>query len=342
MILIILVLVTAYDPVTVYVREHRLIESAGDFFSGALEGFRRSSGKIAGVLSRDGDDAPASETGDKEESGKSGFLIESERNPEFRNESLFSSSAILANLDTGRVILTKNSQLRVYPASLTKIMTALLAIEHMPDLPEMLMVDADIFPALYAANSSMAGFLPGDSVAAMDLVYGAMLQSGGECGLALARAVAGSEESFVSMMNARARELGMYDTHFANSTGLHDDEHYSTVRDLAKLLFKALDNDRFRQVFTTAGHTTAPTSHRPDGVSLESSTFSGTGARDFEGGRILGGKTGYTSQAGRCLASLAEKNGVMYIFVSVGNGVNSQGRAYNFEDAINAYENGIM
>jgi D-alanyl-D-alanine carboxypeptidase (penicillin-binding protein 5/6) len=339
MFLVTLILVTAYDPVAAYMREHRVMEGAGAFFSDAMDGFGRSSKRLAGFFSGEQAEELAEEEADD---GESGFLITSERNPEFSNASLHSSSALLANFDTGRVILTKNAWLRVYPASLTKIMTALLAIERLPELPERLKVDEDIFPALYAANSSMAGFLPGEDVDAMDLVYGALLQSGGECGVALARAVAGSEEAFADMMNARAKELGMNDTHFANATGLHDAEHYSTARDLSRLLFSALGNETFREVFTTAERTTAPTSHRPEGVYLENSTFSGSGPRDFDGGRIIGGKTGYTSQAGRCLASLAEKNGSLYIFVSLGNGVESSDSPYNFEDAINAYENGIL
>jgi D-alanyl-D-alanine carboxypeptidase (penicillin-binding protein 5/6) len=341
MFLVTFALVIAYDPIAGHMREHRVIENAGGFFSEAMDGFGRSSKKLASFFSGRGDAEEAEEAEEAAED-ESGFLIASERNPEFSNASLYSSSALLANFDTGRVLLAKNAGLRVYPASLTKIMTALLAIERLPELPERLTLDADIFPALYAANSSMAGFLPGESVAAVDLVYGALLQSGGECGVALARAIAGSEEAFADMMNARARELGMTDTHFANATGLHDGEHYSTARDLSKLLFKALGNERFREIFTAPEHTTAPTSHRPDGVYLESSAFSGSGPRGFDGGRIIGGKTGYTSQAGRCLASLAEKNGSLYIFVSLGNGVEANGSAYNFEDALNVYENGIL
>ncbi|MDR2089232.1 MAG: serine hydrolase [Clostridiales Family XIII bacterium] len=263
-------------------------------------------------------------------------------NPTFGVASLKSSAAILANADTGSVLLKKNADIRVYPASLTKIMTALLVIERRAELPERIAIDPALLQPLYEADSTMAGFLPGEEVETTDLIYGALLLSGGECSAALARALAGSEEDFAAMMNARARELGMLDTHFTNATGLHDPEHYSTVRDLAKLLLCALQNEVFAEAFTTEEYTTAPTNLRAEGMTLTSNLFARIRTASFAGGRILGGKTGWTGEAGQCLASLAEKNGNRYIFVSTGNGVEADGSAYNFEDALNAYENGIL
>jgi D-alanyl-D-alanine carboxypeptidase (penicillin-binding protein 5/6) len=263
-------------------------------------------------------------------------------NPNFSVMSLHSSAAILANADTGSVLLKKNADIRVYPASLTKIMTALLAIERRDELPARIVLDPALFQALYDANSTMAGFLPGEEVETTDLIYGTLLLSGGECSAVLARALAGSEEDFAAMMNARARDFGMYDTHFTNATGLHDPEHYTTVRDIAKLLLHALRNERFAEIFTTEEYATAPTALHEAGMVLTSSVFSRIRTASFDGGRILGGKTGWTGEAGQCLASLAEKNGNRYIFVSTGNNVEANGTAYNFEDALNAYENGIL
>jgi D-alanyl-D-alanine carboxypeptidase (penicillin-binding protein 5/6) len=263
-------------------------------------------------------------------------------NPNFSVRSLKSSAAILANADNGNVLLKKNADIRVYPASLTKIMTALIAIERRSELPERIVLDAALFQPLYEADSTMAGFLAGEEVRTVDLIYGALLLSGGECSVALAQAVAGSEEAFAALMNARARELGMLDTHFTNATGLHDPEHYSTARDIAKLLLNALGNAEFETIFTTAEHVTAPTDLHEDGLAMTSHVFARDETLTFEGGRILGGKTGWTGPAGQCLASLAEKNGNRYIFVSTGNDVEPDGTAYNFEDARNAYENGIL
>jgi D-alanyl-D-alanine carboxypeptidase (penicillin-binding protein 5/6) len=265
-----------------------------------------------------------------------------EVNPNFSVASLRSSAAILANADTGSVLLKKNADIRVYPASLTKIMTVLLAIEHREALPARIAMDPALLQALNEANSTMAGFLPDEEVDTTDLIYGALLLSGGECSVSLALALAGSEAEFAVLMNARAKELGMLDTHFTNATGLHDPEHYSTVRDLAKLLLHALRNEAFAEAFMTAEHETVPTRLHAEGMTLTNNLFSHIRTLSFEGGRILGGKRGWTGEAGQCLASLAEKNGKRYIFVSTGNGVEPNGTAYNFEDALNVYENGIL
>jgi D-alanyl-D-alanine carboxypeptidase (penicillin-binding protein 5/6) len=261
--------------------------------------------------------------------------------PGFESGGLYSSAALLAELDTGTVLLKKNAELRIYPASLTKMMTALLAAEYLDGLPEAISVDPSIFPGLYVANASMAGFMPGEEVRAEDLVYGVMVASGAECCIALAQAIAGSEEAFVEMMNARAKEIGMYGTHFTNSTGLHDPEHFSTARDMAKLLLIALSNELFESAFTAAAHTTAPTSMRPDGWLMESDVFAKMDAAGFPEGLVAGGKAGYTQEAGQCLASVAEKGGKRYIFVSTGNGVEKKGMAYSIEDALNVYSNAL-
>ncbi|MDR0569973.1 MAG: serine hydrolase [Clostridiales Family XIII bacterium] len=263
-------------------------------------------------------------------------------NPMFDTGSIYSGSALLCNVDTGDILVKKREKERVYPASLTKLMTALIAIEHMPSLPEKIRFNKDIFPALYKANSTMAGFLPGEEAHVQDIIYGAVLESGGECCVALAYAIAGSEAGFVRMMNARARELQMNDTHFANVTGLHDDRHFTTAKDLGKLLLFALNNSKFKEVFTAKEYMTSPTDLRAEGRLLKNGAMYGFGALDFEGGVLVGGKSGYTDEAGLCLATMAVKKGTPYIFISTGNGIPSPGFAYSFADAINAYENGIL
>ncbi|GHU49890.1 hypothetical protein FACS1894127_4180 [Clostridia bacterium] len=263
--------------------------------------------------------------------------IPGDKPPIFDINSLKSSAALLTNLDTGNVILGKNQKLRVYPASLTKIMTALIAIEYESILPGKITLDKSIFPPLYKGNSTMSGFLPGEDVPVKDLIYGAMLQSGGECCVALAVAIAGSEEEFVALMNRKAEELFMYDTHFTNSTGLHNYDHYSTVRDLSKLLLFALNNIEFREVFTSKEYMTSPTNLRSEARRFENSAYER--AENFTVDvELLGAKTGYTLEAGQCLASMAIKKGVSYIFVSTGNDVSGQGSSYNIEDAMNVYE----
>lgn len=177
-----------------------------------------------------------------------------------------SRHALLMDARTGQVLARKRSGEEAAPASLTKMMTVLLATEALPDLDTPVTLPKDIFPALYKADASMAGFQPGETVTVRDLLYGAMLPSGAECCEALARQVSGSEETFVALMNRKAGELGMKHTHFANCTGLTSPEHYSSAADLAVLLQAALNNETFRTVFTTGQYTSSVTAQHPKGL----------------------------------------------------------------------------
>ena len=145
-------------------------------------------------------------------------------------EGLISPEAVLMDADSGEVLAAKNADASIYPASMTKVMTALLVLEANPDLDTPVTLPEDIFPELRAEGASMAGFLPGETATARDLLYGALLPSGAECCETLAREVSGSEEAFVASMNQKAAALGMASTHFCNPTGLHDPEHVSGRR----------------------------------------------------------------------------------------------------------------
>jgi len=181
-----------------------------------------------------------------------------------------SRHAILLDAQSGQVLAQKRADERTAPASLTKMMTILLAIEAEPDLDKQVTLPEDIFPALQIEKASMAGFAPGETVTVRDLLYGAMLPSGAECCETLARLVSGSEDNFAALMNQKAAELGMKNTHFTNATGLTDTEHYSSAADMAKLLQAALHNATFRTIFTAEHYTTTATAQHPEGVSLTS------------------------------------------------------------------------
>jgi D-alanyl-D-alanine carboxypeptidase (penicillin-binding protein 5/6) len=253
------------------------------------------------------------------------------------SDGLHSSNAILMRVEDGITLMEKGAQEKVYPASLTKIMTALVAIEHLADLNEAFTVTNEILNPLYEANASMAGFTAGEEVKAIDLLYGVVLSSGGECSAVLAIETAGSQSAFVGLMNRKAESLGLADTHFANITGLHDRDHFTTVSDMAVLLHHALQNETFRTLFTTMRHTVGSTNVHPEGVTLYSTMILKMQDPAFAGGRVLGGKTGYTAEAGLCLASLAEKDEEEYILVTVGAGGDHQTEPHNIEDALDVY-----
>lgn len=133
-----------------------------------------------------------------------------------------SSNVLLMDVKSGKVIGNLNGEERIYPASMTKIMTAIVALEAFSDLDHEITLSENIFYALDGQDATQAGFQPGESVRVRDLVYGVMLPSGAECCLALADEASGSEEAFVEKMNKKAKSIGMKDTHFMDCTGLHD------------------------------------------------------------------------------------------------------------------------
>ena len=154
-----------------------------------------------------------------------------------------------------------------------------------------------------------------------------------------ARVASGSEDNFAALMNQKATELGMKNTHFTNPTGLTDTEHYSSAADMAKLLQAALHNATFRTIFTAEHYTTTATAQHPEGVSLTSTLLGKLDGTELpEGAQIEGGKTGYTAAAGLCLASLATVNGKEYILVTLAAPGDHGTEQYNIRDAVQVYQ----
>ncbi|MBV4417231.1 D-alanyl-D-alanine carboxypeptidase family protein [Clostridium tyrobutyricum] len=265
------------------------------------------------------------------------FKIETDSTVSISPDKLTSPNAILVRLKDNAILMQKNSQEKIYPASLTKIMTAIVAIENLPNLNEQIRLTNYTFQGLYKADASMAGFQPGENVRAIDLLYGALLPSGAESCIGLADQIAGSEQGFVKMMNQKAADIGMDNTHFENATGLHNKNHYTTVKNLAILLSYALQNDTFREIFTSSRHSTQPTNKHPGGMTFYSTMFQELSNQSIIDGEILGGKTGYTNEAGLCLASLAKVGRQEYILISAGAKGNHHSEQYNITDALAVY-----
>jgi len=254
------------------------------------------------------------------------------------DQKIYSDAAVLAEQKSGRILMNKQGNKKIYPASLTKIMTVLLAVESVSNDEKEILMNQDIFQSLAQSHASVAGFLPGERVKIKDLYYGAMLPSGAECCLRLANYLAGSEEKFALMMNQKAREIGMKHTNFVNSTGLHDPKHVSTAEDLEILLRYALKNPRFRKVFETMQCRTEPTQKHPEGLLLQSTLTDYKDQLKPTNGRFLGGKTGYTKEAGLCLASWVNIRGKRYILVTAGARGDHQTRPFHVLDAESIYQ----
>lgn len=225
--------------------------------------------------------------------------------------------ALLMDAKTGRVIAEKNSREIIYPASMTKLMTVLVAYEMIPDLDATFRMTQEIIDPLYLEGLSLAGFSGGEDVVIRDLLYGSALPSGAEASYALAVAACGSEEAFVEKMNARAEHLGMYSTHFENCTGAHHPDHVSTLGDIAVLLAFMMQNEDLAEILGTYQHTTTPTAQHPEGLLLTSTVFSRMEGSESGTCTVLGGKTGYTAQGGQCLATYAENSMTGECFVCV-------------------------
>ena len=253
-------------------------------------------------------------------------------------DSLNSGNALMIRLSDGAVILDKASTERVYPASLTKLMTAIVVLDNLTDLDETFTMTSDIIDPYYLEGASLAGFEHGETVTIRDLLYGLLLPSGAEACEALVRRTAGDEASFVELMNAKAAELGLSDTHFTNATGLHDENHYSTCADLAVIMQEAVRNENIRSIICSPSYVCTPTDIHPEGLTLVSTLFYYLDTDIFENGaQILGGKTGTTDEAGRCLATLGSYDFDEYVTVTTQAPYGEDGSYLNIADAVNLY-----
>lgn len=242
--------------------------------------------------------------------------------------------AILIDVTANTVVASKNPTARVYPASVTKVMTLLVGVEHIQDYTQTVTMPYELLNDLFAQEATVAGFSAGEKVNMTDLLYGTILPSGADATWGIAYHVAGSEKAFAELMNEKAAAIGMKNTHFANCSGLHDPNHYTTAEDMALLMREAMKNPLCRKVLGTYQYTTASTPEHPDGLLLTSTMYSRMKGDEPEVATVLGGKTGYTTQAGHTMVSFAKGNdGHEYVFASMG-GSNRWQATY---DAIHVY-----
>lgn len=250
------------------------------------------------------------------------------------SESIDSEYAVLLDIENNRVVARKGATSKINPASLTKVMTILVAAENIEDFDDTFTMTYEIIAPLIKADATRAGFSEGEECKLIDLMYGAVLPSGADCTIALAEYISGSEEEFVKLMNKKASDLGLKNTHFENTSGLYGDNHYSTPLDLAVIMKAAIQNDLCRKILSTYQYTTAASEQDPEGIDLESTMFSRMYGNEVEGVQILGGKTGYIYESGHCLVSFAQQDEKEYICVTI----NGKGRYKPIYDCFTIYE----
>lgn len=267
----------------------------------------------------------------------------SERTAELETN-LSSEALLILEPSTGKIVYEKNGYEKKYPASTTKIMTAILAIEHC-NLNET--ATASEFSIMSIPGGySTANIQIGETLSVKDLLYALMLQSANESAVILAEHISGSQDAFADLMNSKAQEIGCQNTHFVNPNGIHNDNHYSTAYDLALIAKYAMKNETFREIVKTTSFTLPATSAYP----AETRTFTNTNnliiydsrnrADNYYYEYATGIKTGYTSNAKNCLVSSAEKNGIEYICVVLGASISygdTGSVSHRYVDTINLF-----
>lgn len=225
---------------------------------------------------------------------------------------IFSGCAVVMEAETGTVLYDKNMNQQAYPASITKIMTALLAIENAP-LNEMVEFSEEAVFSI-PRDSSHIAITPGELLSVENCLYGLLLASANEVANALAEHVSGTTEEFAKLMNERAKELGATDTNFCNANGLPDENHYTSCYDMAMISREAVANETFVKINSATSYMIPPTNLQPEQRPVNTAhPLLVNGYRHYDG--CFGGKTGYTTVAGNTLVTFAERNGMTLICV---------------------------
>ena len=251
---------------------------------------------------------------------------------------LNSEAAILVEISTGRIIYEKNSTKKLYPASTTKILTAILVIENC-NLDDLVTVRES------ALNNIPTGYVTcnlrvGEELSVKDLLYALMIPSANDAAYVLAEYVAGSVDNFSVMMNDKAREIGCKTTHFVNPNGIHDDSHYSTAYDLYLLANYAMKNETFRNLVAVTEYTLPATEKYPskDRILQTTNELLNKNSRNYYYKNAIGIKTGYTSKAGNCLVAAASRDGLEFIAVVLNGGTTENGLNSRYVDSKKLFE----
>lgn len=223
-------------------------------------------------------------------------------------------TAVLMEAESGIVLYNKGMDELRYPASITKILTALLAIENC-DLDTQVTFSETAVASEQVAGSSTIHMQAGEVITIRDCLFGLMIRSANEVAIQLAETVSGSEAAFAELMNQRAAEIGCKNTHFANASGLPDENHYTTAYDMALIFREALKNDTFREVIGTQTYYIPATNMTAEERRLHTShpLFAEESPEHYDG--CIGGKSGNTEASGKTLVTGAEQNGVTYLAV---------------------------
>lgn len=243
--------------------------------------------------------------------------------PPLERPEILSKYVYLIDMDSHQVLWDIRSEERIYPASITKLMSAMIVIEEIDDFSDTVVIKGELIDRLEEENANMAGYKDGDEPTLLDLLYGHLLQSGADCSITLAEYISGSEEEFVKLMNAKAKELGMNDTHFVNATGLFEPDHYSTCRDLATLMEYCMQNDFFVEVMSTLLYKPTPVKTYPNSFDCDNLVLVYINQENpkfrysFDIPGFICGKTGYILESNFSFASCANINDHRLLLITI-------------------------
>ncbi len=253
------------------------------------------------------------------------YFAEANTQTEGMGEDVISQYGIVIDINNNVILASREGKTMMYPASMTKIMTVLVAAENIAEdaMDDEFTITPEINYYASSHGASRVGFNDNETVKVRDLFYGTILPSGADAAVGLATYVAGSHEAFVDLMNKKLETLGLSDTaHFTNCVGLFDNDHYCTCYDMAMILRAAVANPLCKEILSTRIYTTTPTDIHPNGIEI-SNWFLRRAEDKPIGAEITCAKTGYVKQSGNCAASYASDGNGNDIIVVTGNSAGS-------------------
>ncbi len=254
------------------------------------------------------------------------------------NSTIYSAGAVLLESSTGKMLYGKNENQKLYPASTTKILTAILAIENC-SLTDKLTASNTAITAIPAGYSN-AAIQPGEALTTQELLELFLIHSANEVGYILAEHISGNIGDFATLMNKKATELGCKNTHFTNPSGLHDTNHYSTAYDMALIARYCMENETFRNIVSKPSCTIEATDKYQERYFKNTNDLINPSSKYYYE-YAIGIKTGFTSQAKNCLISASKKDGLELIAVALGAEATEDGKSGRYMDSINLFNYGF-
>ena len=257
--------------------------------------------------------------------------------PSQNNLSLYSEAGILIDSKTGKVLYGKNENVKMFPASTTKILTAIITIENC-NLSDKVTASREAIISIPPGYSN-AEIQPNDTISVQDLLNVFLIHSANEAGYILAEHISGSIENFANLMNEKAKEIGCTNTHFTNPSGIHNENHYSTAYDMSLIAQYCMKNETFRKIVSTPYITFSPSEGKQLKFYNTNDLIINTSKYYYK--YAIGIKTGYTSQAKNCLISASSKDGLELIAVILGAAHSEEVSSTRYVDTINLFNYGF-